>query len=227
MIDRAATPDAPSEPTHEEVGDSAISSSIANPLLHEPLLESSDAASPPQALPPTLEDRVRQLEEKVAVLQDTRRLEERITERIARRVEKKQANTAIKAPVAALAEPAKPPPIASVAPPPEPPSIVVVEGKNFPTRWLILDILAEFRAMVQMFLDARYRVFCMTWQTKVYPILLLGLMFLSWLMISGIPIVGLALDKAAELILAFFLYKVLSREACRYREIGPQMRGHR
>ena len=38
------------------------------------------------------------------------------------------------------------------------------------------------------------------------------------------PIVGTAFDKTAELLLAFFLYKVLSREASRYKEIEPQIK---
>jgi hypothetical protein len=78
--------------------------------------------------------------------------------------------------------------------------------------------------MLQMFLDARYRVFYMTWQTKLYPALLLGLIVVSGFTISGIPLVGPVVDRLAELVIAFFLYKVLSREANRYKEIGPQIR---
>lgn len=223
MNDRAATPDVSSEPTHEEVAEAPLSQLPEAPSLHEPLLESADAGKPPDALPPTIEDRVRQLEDRVAVLQDTRKLEDRVTERVARRMERKQSSTAIKAPVATIAEPTKPP--LAAAAPPELPPVIVVEGKAAHQPWLIVDIFTEFRAMVRMFLDTRYRVFYMTWQTKVYPPVLLGLMVLSWLMISGIPFVGTALDKIVELILAFFLYKVLSREACRYREISPQIKG--
>jgi hypothetical protein len=226
MNDRAATPDAPAEPSDGEAANAAPAEVNAP---SEPMLAPEAPQQLPEAVPPTLEDRVRHLEDQVGVLQDTRRLEDRVTERVARRLERKQSSAAIKAPFAAVAEPSKPAPLASIAPPPEVPPVVVVEGKGGRQRWLIWDIFTEFRSMLRMFLDGRYRLFYMTWQTKVYPPLLLAMMVFSWLTISAIPIVGTALDKIAELILAFFLYKVLSREACRYREISPQMRpfGHR
>jgi hypothetical protein len=227
MNDRAATPEAPPEPTQDGTAERAPLAPADESLPAESVHEPAGPEQLPEALPPTLEDRLRHLEDQVAIIQDTRRLEDRITERVARRLERKQANAAVKAPVAAVAEPSKPPPVASIAPPPELPPVVVLEGKGGRQTWLIVDIFTEFRAMLRMFLDGRYRLFYMTWQTKVYAPLLLGLMAMSCLMLSGF--VGTVLDKIAELILAFFLYKVLSREACRYREISPQMRpfGHR
>jgi hypothetical protein len=229
MNDRAATSDAPVELTRDKVGDTPPPILAEAGAISEPLLDSAPLQSPPVALPPTLEDRLHHLEEQVSVLQDTRKLEDRITDRVARRMERKQLNTAIQAPVAAIAEPSRPPPVAAIAPPPDLPAVVVIEGKSGRQPWLILDIYTEFKAMLRMFLDGRYRVFYMTWQTKAYPPLLLGFMVLTWLTVSGIPIVGPVLEKVAELVLAFFLYKVLSREACRYREISPQMKpfGHR
>ena len=215
MNDRASIPDALREPTPEE------RTAADAPALAE---ANGPTAAPPEAVPPTLEDRVRHLEDQVAVIHDTRRLEDRITERVSRRLERKQSNTAIKAPVAAVAEPSKPLPVASIAPSPELPPVVVLEGKGGRQPWLIVDIYTEFRSMLRMFLDGRYRLFYMNWQTKVYPPLLLATMAFSWLTITAIPLVGLALDKIVELILAFFLYKVLSREASRYREISPHMK---
>jgi hypothetical protein len=228
MNDRAATPEAPFEPTQDGIAELAPLAPTEGSLPTEAEHEPANPEQLPEALPPTLEDRLRHLEDQVAVIQDTRRLEDRITERVARRLERKQANATVKAPVAAVAEPSKPPPVASIAPPPELPPVVVLEGKGGRQTWLIVDIFTEFRAMLRMFLDGRYRLFYMNWQTKVYPPLLLATMVFSWLTISAIPIVGPALDKIAELILAFFLYKVLSREASRYREISPQMKpfGH-
>jgi hypothetical protein len=74
--------------------------------------------------------------------------------------------------------------------------------------------------MFRMFFDRRYRL---TWQTKLYPPLLIVLMVLSWWMVGSIPIVGTWLDKIVALVLAFLLYKVLSREAHRYREVCPHL----
>ena len=225
MNDRAATPDAPPEPSQQEVAEPAPSAPAEDGMPPELPVEAVPSVPLPGAIPPTLEDRVRQLEDKVAVLEDTRKLEERVTERVARRIERKQANTAIKAPLASIAEPPKPAvPVASVAPL-SPPPVMLPETRSGRQPWLIADIFIEFRAMVRMFFDGRYRLFYMTWQTKVYPPLLIGLMVLSWLTINHIPFVGFVLDKIAELLLAFFLYKVLSREATRYREISPQIRG--
>jgi hypothetical protein len=218
--DRAASPDAPPEPPPDEVAETCVKESPAD----EPMLESVAHENAPPVLAPSLEDRVGQLEDRVASLQDMRKLEDRVTERVSRRLERKQANPAIKAPVAAVAEPSKPPPVAAIAPPPDLPQIVVIEGKTGRQPWLIVDIFTEFRAMLQMFLDARYRVFYMTWQTKLYPALLLGLIVVSGFTISNIPLVGPVMDRLAELVIAFFLYKVLSREANRYKEIGPQIR---
>jgi hypothetical protein len=214
--DQTATTDALIEPRIEEAA--------GTPIADGPALDDAALENPPPALMPTLEDRVRQLEDQVAGLRDSRKLEDRLTERVARRLERKQASTAIKVPLATVAEPTKPPPMAAIAPPPDLPPVVVIEGKSAKQPWLILDIVTEFKAMLQMFLDVRYRVFYMNWQTKAYPLLLLGLIVVSGLTISYIPIVGPVLDRIVELVIAFLLYKVLSREAHRYKEIGPQIR---
>jgi hypothetical protein len=230
MKDRAATPDAPIELTRDQAPETAPPAPAEDGATSEPALDPASQVSPPVAVPPpALEERVQRLEEQVAVLQDTHKVEDRITERLARRMERKLTNPAIQPPVAAIAQPSRPPPVAAIAPPPELPPVIVLEGKGVRQSWLFLDIYTEFRAMLGMFLDPRYRVFYMTWQTKVYPPLLLACMVLTWLTISSIPIVGPVLEKVAELVLAFFLYKVLSREAWRYREIRSQMKpfGHK
>jgi hypothetical protein len=204
----------------------AVPEPPATPANEEAALSGDDvaASASPQPSPVTsFEDRIRRLEDQVENLRDTRKLEDRVTERIAKRLERKQANSAIKVPVATGAEPTKSPPMAAIAPPQDLPPVVVIEGKSAKQPWLIVDIVTEFKAMLQMFLDIRYRVFYMTWQTKVYPPMLLGMFFLSWLLLSG-SLIGSIIDRVAQLVIAFFLYKVLSREAHRYREIAPQIR---
>jgi hypothetical protein len=82
--------------------------------------------------------------------------------------------------------------------------------------WLIVDILNESKAMVQMFFDIRYRV---GWFTRLFVIILLAMIFTSglWFPLSYIPWLGTPLDKILDVLLAFLTYKVLSREARRYR----------
>src|SRR5262249_53965215 len=87
-------------------------------------------------------------------------------------------------------------------------------------RWLPFELLAEMRVMLRMYLDPRYRL---TWQTRVLPpVFLLG-MFLSWWIIGAIPVVGFLFDRALFLVLAYMLFKVLIREATRYRMISPDL----
>lgn len=212
MNDRAATTDAPTEAIQEEQAGNAPS---------VPLVDEGPAVAPPEAEVLPLEERVRTLEEQMAVLRDTRKLEDRIVERMAKRLERKQANSAIKAPVAALADAGKQLlPVAVAAMKAQADAVALAETKAGKQPWLIVDCYTEFRSMFRMFFDRRYRL---TWQTKLYPPLLIVLMVLSWWMVGSIPIVGLWLDKIVALVLAFFLYKILSREAQRYREVCPHL----
>jgi hypothetical protein len=82
--------------------------------------------------------------------------------------------------------------------------------------WLLVDILNEARDMVQMFFDVRYRV---GWFTRLLVIILLAMIFTSglWFPLSYIPWLGTPFDKILDVLLAFLTYKVLSREARRYR----------
>ncbi len=82
--------------------------------------------------------------------------------------------------------------------------------------WLLVDILGEARAMVRMFFDMHYQV---AWYTRGLVLLLLVMILTSawWFPLAWI-IGGSYLDKLADLLLAFLAYKVLSREAQRYRD---------
>jgi hypothetical protein len=82
--------------------------------------------------------------------------------------------------------------------------------------WLLLDIAAEIRTMVRMFFDRRYHV---AWSTWLCVLILLPMIFFSewWFLPAQIWWVGGYLNRALDLILAFVLYKALSREARRYR----------
>jgi hypothetical protein len=89
--------------------------------------------------------------------------------------------------------------------------------------WLLVDILNESRAMVQMFFDIRYRV---GWFTRLFVIILLAMIFTSglWFPLAYIPWLGTPFDKVLDVLLAFLTYKVLSREARRYRAAKGETR---
>jgi hypothetical protein len=64
----------------------------------------------------------------------------------------------------------------------------------------------------------RYHV---AWSTRVTVLILLGLIFTSrlWCPLGWVWFIGAVIDKIIDLVLAFFIYRALSREAQRYREI--------
>lgn len=165
-----------------------------------------------------LEQRVRRLEDAVASLQDTRQLEERVAARVAERVGRGSSSSAdvllsagkhlLPAALGVLHEQEQCTDAAGT-----------VETRR---TWLILDAYAEGRAAVRMYLDPRYRPY-MRWTARVVPLLLLALILTSqWLMPwTLVPVVGTVLDKAVCILLAFLAFKILCREARRYREMIP------
>jgi hypothetical protein len=143
----------------------------------------------PDPLVASLEQRVQRLEEAVASLQ-----------------EKKNAEL----PQVKVG----PPPMEDVAPPPrraDPP----ISSAPARTPWLLVDIIAEARAMVRMFFDIHYR---MAWYTRIAVVIILVMILLSNLWLGWLPVLGFILVKLWDLALAFLAYKILSREAQRYRE---------
>jgi hypothetical protein len=100
-----------------------------------------------------------------------------------------------------------------------PPEQAPVPGPEVVTArppWLIVDILNESRTMVRMFFDIRYRV---GWFTRLFVVILLTLIFTSglWFPLAYLPLLGPPFDKIVDVLLAFLTYKVLSREARRYK----------
>jgi hypothetical protein len=197
--------------------------------------DAPEGAAAPDALAPpadALEQRVQRLEDAVAALQDTRPLEDRVVERLSERL-------GIKPPAREPA-PREPPPAhapafehmisaerrtppspdglpAPAAPPlPPPPAPAPPLLTRYP--WLLFDLLGELRAMVRMFFDVRYHV---AWSTRVTVLILLPLFFTSglWCPLAWVPVVGTVIEKVIDLLLAFCMYKALSREARRYREL--------
>jgi hypothetical protein len=182
---------------------------------------------------PALEQRVRRLEDAVATLQDTRQLEERVVERITR-----QAPVATPAAVAGpnsagmLLEASRRLLPAAV-------DVIQAEARNADAQarqpnpqatrpaWLLVDMYAEVRAMFTMYVDRRY---LMTWSGRVVPLVLLGAILTSmfWFPLLSpafqvSQFLGILLMKPVDLVLAFFLFRILGREARRYRETLPDL----
>lgn len=171
-----------------------------------------------------LEQRVRHLEDAVAQLQDTEQLEERVATRVTDRISQ---NFPI-----AVAQPAEPGGFFGRLPRALLPLSVTTinptaaEGTASQPRGLriLFDWLAEFRAVWRMYVDSRFRL---TWVARVVAPALLVAILTSWI---WLPVAGWLPSmlatlyvKVADLVLAFFLYKALSREARRYRDAFPDM----
>jgi hypothetical protein len=165
----------------------------------------------------SLEERVRQLEDTVAAMHDTRLLEERVAERVAERIHGSLTHTPSSAAgilidaghhlFPATADSTNSEfayPGTSVDPGPRPP-------------WLLLEIYEEFRAIYWMFLDPAYRL---SWTGRIAPLAILFVLFSSWLFLGSFP--WSVIDKVLSLVLIVVLYKVLSREARRYRQMAPR-----
>lgn len=202
---------------------------------------SSDGAEqpPPLEIPPSpimpsspehLEQRVQRLEEAVAAIQDTRQLEDRIVERVAQRVDRGPVipGQAIRESAALLVDAGRrllPKAVEGVLAPPAAPLDQAAQA-NQPTapRWLVLDVYDEARTIFRMYMDRRY---LMTWSSRLLPLILLCAILTSWIWMPGtalldkitLGVLGTLLDKCVDLVLAFFLYKTLSREARRYRDM--------
>jgi hypothetical protein len=86
--------------------------------------------------------------------------------------------------------------------------------------WLLFEIYAELRAILRMIFDPRYSL---TWQTRLLaPLLIAGIVFLK-LVLGAIPLVGGILESVFYPVLLYMLFKVLSREATRYRMTSPDL----
>jgi hypothetical protein len=181
------------------------------------------AASPSDHSLENLDFRVRRLEDAVANLQDTRPMEDRVAERVSVRLARLQA-PATRDPAPLIVEAARRllpsvtvEAIRTNAPPQDASPVNPPSGTS---RWFVLDAYYEGLAMVRMYLDPNYR---MAWKARFVPLILLALILTSWLWLPG----SFVLDKISsniatiyvkfvDLVLAFFLYKFLSREARRF-----------
>jgi hypothetical protein len=169
----------------------------------EPSLAEASVPEPmPLAVPAdgdtsALEQRMRRLEDALREIGETR-----VTDRPKARTARA---TDVSIPTAAVA--------------PDPPTAKPA-GEN--ANWFLLELWAEARAIQYMYFDPRYR---MSWHAWLIPLLLLAAFITTGWWVPGADIVGMGrlIVKAVELILAFVLFKMLAREARRYRETAPDL----
>jgi hypothetical protein len=170
-----------------------------------------------QSLPlEPLEERVRRLEDTVAVLQDTRHLEDRVVERVASRLGG-NTSTAIQESSGLLAQMGRKVLPAALEASRQSTETAENSGPVSPPPvrqpWVFFELYHELRSMVRMYLDRRYRASLMA---RVVPIVALTIFLFSWFFIDSMRIIGPLLDKIVDLILICVVYKVLSREVQRY-----------
>ena len=160
-----------------------------------------------------LEARVSRLEGALANLQDQSLLEERIASRLAVKFQRygiPNPGEVAKAPSAANTSPANGE------------EVVEVPGLNLylAGKWFFNEIVPELRAMSCMFFDPRYKLGALN---KALPAAIFLLIVLSgyWVPFSSLPVVGGLIDSIIMLCLGYFLIKILSAEARRYRQLAP------
>jgi hypothetical protein len=191
----------------------------------EPLIspkKSAEASASPAN--ESLDLRVRRLEEAVAGLQDTRQMEERVVEKVSNKLSRTPTHaiqesasflinagrhilplTRGEAPESEQATPNAPSASRTARPP-----------------WWLFEAYDDLRSVVRMYFDPRYRRH-MTWTAFLTPFVLLACILIVWFwMPTSIPLLGPGLaflDKVVDVLLAFFAFKILSRELHRYREV--------
>jgi hypothetical protein len=173
-----------------------------------------------------LEQRLQRLEDTLAQLQDSQQLEDRIVDRLSRRLQPAPGSVEFVAagtrfPGAAPQHVLVPgPPISSPGHPQSDP--------NSSSEWArphwMFDMIAEARAAVRMYVDPRYNI---SWLARLMPLALLLAFFTSQIWIPGIHFMpdwlAIVVSKIVDLLLAYLLFRIVSREARRYRETAPDL----
>jgi hypothetical protein len=198
----------------------------------------ADGADPPSTPPArdalnvlALEQRIQRLEDAVARLQDTKPIEERVAERVTTQIASQisqnrgpniRETTGLIVDAGRRLLPAALGVMHEQAPSAE---RAAANKQPFWRTWFLLDLLVELRAIFWMFVDPRYRL---GWPTRIIAVLLVTAIATSTLwppasLLTGIPVLGLLVDKIVDLVLAFLIWKILSHEARRYRQTAPDL----
>lgn len=196
----------------------------AGPTSNEPVDPSTGQPQNGGPATPSLERRVRCLEDAVAALQDTRQLETRIADRVADRVNRSQMNALRESAGLAIEAGRRLLPLGAGQSASARDIPGQTSGRPLRQLWLLFDVYDELRAMFRMFVDRRYHL---SWTAWIVPLVLVAAILTSWIWVPGTMLLpgflGTVLDKTVDLMLAFLAYKILSREAGRYREVFPDL----
>ncbi len=149
-----------------------------------------------------LEARVKSLEGTVATLQDTRQLEERITEKVAAQL-----------PKAPPPDHTGPPTLRDITIPVPDVSTLVNAAR---TTWMMIELLGEMKTLFWMLVDRRYH---MAWFTRFWAIALLVMILTSqwWFPFAFDNFVGHFIEKLLNLFLGLIMFLILHYEMGRYR----------
>ncbi len=167
-----------------------------------------------------LEQRVRRLEDAVAAIQDTQIMEDRVVERVVQRVEHTPYPPLREGPglIVSAARMLLPKTIDAIPENAAAPAADGTAAAPVETRppWLLADAWREFRWVLRMLTDYRYR---MSWTGRVVLVVAIVVGVLSWFMLSGLPVVGGVLDRVVLILAAVVTYKAMCREVVRYQEL--------
>ena len=165
-----------------------------------------------------LDHRVTRLEDALAAMHDTGPLEDRVTERVTRRLDHNAAAVPAERDLLIDAGRHLLPQTVNHVEDQSSTSGQLRYGFRHSQIWLLYDIYDEARSIVQMYCDRRYRL---TWQARVIPLILLFAILTSWIWLPGTSIspnvLMVIVDKIVDILLAFCAIKILSREEKRYR----------
>jgi hypothetical protein len=185
--------------------------------------EAPALADPEKAGPDTevgrFEERLRRLEDALAQLQDLKGIETRVASQIQSEPRGDPPSTGLSA--GALWDTGKKL-LASAGAAARPARTEPERAAHQGTMGFLREMFVEVRAMAYMFVDPRYR---MSWWGRGSALVLLALFLFSyWLPLgTSIYVVGYWINKLIDLVLAYFLFKTLAREARRYRELAPDL----
>jgi hypothetical protein len=174
------------------------------------MLDDSPPADPTDG---GLDERLRRLEAEVADLRHTMaELAEIVVGDIK---ERREVAAAVSAPVPEIHIPP------SLVPGGET-TLAVMNAARRP--WLLVDLLREIGTTIRMYMDPRYRV---RRSTQLLVPIVLGLMVADYCLFRGllleIPVVTPVFEHVVGIVLSVLLYKVLSREIARYRQVLVQL----
>lgn len=167
----------------------------------------------------TLERRVRRLEDAVAAIQDTHLMEDRVVERVAHRVEHLSYSQSSGLIVGA-ARMLLPKTIDAIPENGTAAANGTASTAEPQPAWSMLIIFQEFRWILRMLTDYRYR---MSWTGRAVLVVAIIACILSWFLLSGLWFIGGIIDRIVLILAAVITYKAMTREVARYQELMARL----